>query len=188
MAACPYHPLALANTQNQTTHTTLLQFTTPTQACLPTPALSSLPARQLSGHQLASATAMITPLSPLCYHPPHHSLKTGNAAFALLPAPLLPPQPLPMSCLSQQAEPPAQRNTCCAYHSKVALRFCCVAASALRSCRPREAASGGGTALPTCLWRLCTLPLKKKWSGKPCSAHGQCRTRCAVSKRAHALP
>jgi hypothetical protein len=45
----------------------------------------------------------------------------------------------------------------------------CVALMALYSCPPSAAARGGGTALPTCLCLLCTLPLNWKWSGKPCS-------------------
>src|SRR5512135_1481676 len=49
----------------------------------------------------------------------------------------------------------------------------CVAFSALYSCPPSAAARGGGTALPTCLCLLCTLPLKWKWSGKPCGADEQ---------------
>ena len=46
--------------------------------------------------------------------------------------------------------------------------FSLVAASTSFSSRPRAAASGGGTALPTCRWRLPTWPEKRKWSGKPC--------------------
>lgn len=52
--------------------------------------------------------------------------------------------------------------------SMAASRALCVASSAAYSWPPRAAARGGGTALPTCLWRECTLPLKRKWSGKPC--------------------
>lgn len=72
-----------------------------------------------------------------------------------------------VQCYTEQAAIMAKVNP-----QKLIMRLyasSCVAFRALYSCPPSAAARGGGTALPTCLCLLCTLPLKWKWSGKPCS-------------------